>query len=40
MCYFPSDLAERLRIVAFDRRVSQAEIIRNAVEKELKRLKK
>jgi len=40
MCYFPTTLAERLRVAAFERRVSQAEIIRNAVERELKRLEK
>ena len=40
MCYFPATLAERLRVAAFERRISQAEIIRQAVEKELKRLEK
>ena len=40
MCYFPATMAERLRVIAFNHRVSQAEIIRNAVEKELRRLEK
>jgi len=38
--YLPMDMAERLRVAAFERRVSQAEIIRQAVEKELKRLER
>jgi len=38
--YMPVALAERLRVAAFERRISQAEIIRQAVERELKRLEK
>jgi len=38
--YLPMDLAERLRVAAFERRVSQAEIVRNAVERELRRLER